>query len=89
MKQTTQISAHISNSTKTRLDRHLRGSGTTQAWVVEQALLHHLQALEELPADVITPVRLVLGEESARMVRDLVARPPEPTEEMRRLFHDR
>jgi len=61
----------------------------TQAWVVEQALLHHLQALEELPSDVIIPVRLVLSEESARVVRDLVTRPPEPTEEMRRLFRDR
>lgn len=89
MKNTTQISAHISPATKARLDRYVRGTGVTRAHCIEQALLHHLQALEELPSEAIVPVRLVLTDESAQRVRDLLERPPEPTEEMKRLFDDR
>jgi predicted DNA-binding protein len=86
---TRQISAHVSEETKERLDRYVRRTGVTRAHVIEQALLHHLEALEELPLDAIVPARMVLDAESARRVRDLVERPPEPTEEMRRLFDDR
>ena len=89
MKPTTQISAHISHDTKARLERYVRQSGVTKAHLVEQALLHHLQALEDLPADVISPVRIVLSDNRAGLVRDLVARPPEPTEAMKQLFNDR
>ena len=86
---TTQISAKISMDTKERMERHVRASGVTRAHLLEQALLHHLQALEALPTDVIVPARMVLDEESARRVRDLTTHPPEPTEAMRRLFDDR
>jgi predicted DNA-binding protein len=86
---TTQVSAHISEETKARLERFVRRTGQTRARLIEDALLQHLQALEELPADVIVPARIVLGPESAKRVRDMIARPPEPTEEMKRLFDDR
>lgn len=67
----------------------LRAGLETRARLIEDDLLQHLQALEELPADVIVPARLVLGDKSAEGVRDLIARPPEPTEDMKRLFDDR
>lgn len=86
---TTQVSAHISEETKARLERFVRRTGQTRARLIEDALLQHLQALEELPADAIVPARIVLAEESAERVRDMIARPPEPTEEMKRLFDDR
>lgn len=86
---TTQISAHIPDDLKASLDRYARASGTTRAHLVEDALRHHLQVLAELPADAIIPKRVVLTRESAERVRDLVERPPEPTDEMRRLFDDR
>ena len=89
MATTTQISAHVSEETKARLDRFVRRTGQTRARVIEDALLQHLQALEELPADVIVPARIVLSQESAERVRTLLTRPPEPTEEMKRLFDDR
>ena len=38
---------------------------------------------------MIVPARLVLDEKSAERVRDMIARPPEPTEELKRLFDDR
>ena len=85
----TQVSAHISEETKARLERFVRQTGQTRARLIEDALLQHLQALEELPADVIVPARIVLSQESAERVRDMVARPPQPTEDLKRLFDDR
>jgi len=85
---TTQISAHIPMDLKVRLERYVRMSGITRTHLIEQALAHHLSALESLPEDAIVPARLVLTPESAERVLDLLDRPPEPTEEMRRLFDD-
>lgn len=89
MAGTTQISAHISLGLKERVERYVRMSGVTRTHLIEQALAHHLQALEELPADAIVPTRLVLRRDSAERVRDLVSQPAEPTEAMRQLFDDR
>jgi predicted DNA-binding protein len=75
------VSAHISEETKARLERFVRRTGQTRARLIEDALLQHLQALEELPADAIVPARLVLSAKSADRVRDMIARPPEPTED--------
>lgn len=85
----TQISAHISLATKELLERYVRATGVTRARLIEEALLHHLQALEQLPLEAITPVRVVLDRASAERVRDMTSHPPEPTEEMKRLFDDR
>jgi predicted DNA-binding protein len=86
---TTQISAHISEETKARLERLVRRTGQTRGRIIEEALLQHLQALEELPAEAIVPARIVLSAMSAESVRQMITRPPEPTEEMKRLFDDR
>lgn len=86
---TIQVSAHISEETKARLERLVRKTGQTRGRLIEDALLQHLQALEDLPADAIVPARIVLSPESATRVRDIIARPPEPTEDMKRLFDDR
>ncbi|MCP4675626.1 MAG: hypothetical protein GY854_09010 [Deltaproteobacteria bacterium] len=89
MADTTQISAHISLETKERMERYVRSTGVTRAHLVEQALQHHLQALESLPLELVVPARIVLTEESAKRVRDLNTYPPKPTKSMRRLFDDR
>ncbi len=86
---TIQISVHISEETKERLERFVRRTGQTRARVIEDALLQHLQALEELPGDVIVPARIVLSAKSASRVRDSITRPPKPTKDMKRLFDDR
>lgn len=86
---TTQVSAHISEETKARLERFVRRTGQTRGRVIEDALLQHLKALDELPAEALVPARIVLSAHSAARVREMITRPPEPTEEMRRLFDDR
>jgi predicted DNA-binding protein len=85
----TQVSAQISMATKERLERFVRSTGITRTHLIEQALLHHLSALEELPADAIVPARVVLDRESAERVRAIVERPPAPTDALKRLFDDR
>jgi len=85
----TQVSAHISEETKARLERFVRRTGQARARVIEDALLQHLQALEQLPDEAIVPARIVLAAESEEHVRQMIRRPPEPTEDMKRLFDDR
>lgn len=81
-----QISAFISASTRARLERLVRARGVTKAHVIEQALLHHLQALDELPEDAILPARIVLDPAEANRLSALMDAPPAPTEAMKRLF---
>ncbi len=78
-----QISAVVSAETRALLDQATDASGLKKGHVIEEALLHYLHALRELPSDVIIPTRLVLTEAAGREVVDLVLNPREPTAEMR------
>ena len=82
----TQISAFVSDETRRRLERFVAAHGMKKAAVVERALLHHLQALEELPADIILPPRLLLGPEGFQRVVERLEGSSEPTPAMRALF---
>jgi hypothetical protein len=81
-----QISAHISKETRDQVERYADAHGMKKGALVEQALLHHLQALRELPADVIIPPRLELSAASFERVAKLAAKPRKPSEAMRALF---
>lgn len=82
----TQISAFVSVGTKRRLERYVEAHGQKKAAVVENALLHHLQAMEELPADIVIPPRLVLSRESFDEVLEQLESPGAPTPAMKALF---
>jgi predicted DNA-binding protein len=83
------VSARISEETKARLERVVRRTGQTRGRVIEDALLQHLQALDELPAEALVPARIVLSAQSVVRVRQMITRAPAPTEDMKRLFDDR
>ena len=68
MEKETQISALVSAATKELLERHLRATGVKKGHLVEQALRHHLQALQELPADVIGHPKLVVTRKSGEAI---------------------
>jgi hypothetical protein len=57
----TQISAQISETTRELMERHVRRAGVKKGHLIEQAILHHLQALDELPAEYIVRPRLVVS----------------------------
>ena len=88
MSEATQISAYISAETKARLEAFVKSQGLKKARVVEDALLHHLQALSELPADVIIPARLVLSAASLQEIADVLENPPPPTETLKGLWDE-
>jgi hypothetical protein len=60
-----QISAQISVTTRELMERHVRQTGVKKGHLVEQALLHHLQAIEELPSEFIIHPRIVVSRSTA------------------------
>ncbi len=82
----TQISAYISASTKQLVEEYAEAHGVKKGFLIEEALLHHLQALRELPADVIIPPRLLVTEETGERLLARVRKPRRPTKAMRELF---
>ncbi len=82
----TQISAMISAETKERLERYARAHGLKKGYLIETALLHHISALESLPADVVVPPRLVVSRQTGEVLLDRIAKPGKPSAEMKELF---
>ncbi|MCU0242448.1 MAG: hypothetical protein MUF51_08495 [Vicinamibacteria bacterium] len=85
MQRETQISAVISVATKVLLERQVRSTGMKKGRVIENALRHHLLALQELPADVVVHPRLVI---SRRSGQELLARikSTKPTKALKELM---
>lgn len=87
MNNETQISALVSRATKELLERHVRATGVKKGHLVEQALRHHLQALQELPADfIIHPTLVVTGKSGAAMLKRMKI--GKPTGALRDLMRD-
>ena len=82
----TQISAYISESTKRQVERYADAHGVKKGHLIEEALLHHLQALRELPSDVVIPPRLTVTSKSFAVVTALVKRPRKPSKALRDLM---
>ena len=83
---TTQISAHISDTTSSELDRYVDSRGLKKGHVIEQALRHHLRALRDLPGDVIVPPQLVVSVATAEHLARRSKKPRKPTPAMRAIF---
>jgi len=81
-----QISAVISTDTKALLEEYAEAHGVKKGHLIEEALRYHLQALRELPADVIIPPRIVVSGESGAEILELLENPRPPTPAMRELF---
>jgi hypothetical protein len=86
MEQETQISAIISATTKDLLEKHVRATGVKKGHLVEEALLHHLQALHELPADVILHPKLVVSPRSGTALMRRLRSRRRPTHGLRKLM---
>ncbi len=87
MAKETQISAQISETTRDLMEKHVRKTGVKKGHLVEQALLHHLQALDELPTEYIIHPRIVVARKTAEeMLRQ--AESAEPTPALRELMRD-
>jgi len=77
-----QISAEISEGTRQLLERYSRAHGVKKQFLIETALLHHIQALEQLPASVIIPPRLVVSAASGRKIAEMATKRRKPTRDL-------
>jgi hypothetical protein len=87
MERETQISAVVSRTTSELLERHVRATGVKKGYLVEQALRHHLQALQELPADVVAHPKIVVTKRSGDAILTQMAS-GKSTAALRRLLRD-
>jgi predicted DNA-binding protein len=85
---TTQISAYISEETKAKIDAYVKRRGVKKAYLIEDALQHHLQALREIPEDLIVPSRLVLTDEAIAKIADRITHEDQPTEALKVLVRE-
>ena len=87
MRKETQISALISETTRELLEKQVRATGVKKGHLVEQALLHHLQALDALPAEFIIHPRIVVSRKTFQAIlRQMDAAKPTPA--LRKLLRD-
>ncbi len=87
MRKETQISALISDTTRDRLEKHVRATGVKKGHLVEQAILHHIQALEQLPAEYIVHPRIVVSRKTGEALIEQT-KSAEPTPALRELMRD-
>ena len=87
MEKEAQISALVSRTTKDLLEQHVRATGVKKGHLVEQALRHHLQALQQLPADVIVHPKLVVTRRSGAAILKQMET-GKPTKALRNLMRD-
>ncbi len=87
MEKETQISAVISRETRDLLERYVRETGIKKGHLIEVALRQYLQALEELPWDVIVHSRIVVSKRSGAKILAEV-REGKPNRALRNLMRD-
>jgi DNA-binding transcriptional regulator GbsR (MarR family) len=85
---TTQVSAYISEETKAEIEAYVKRRGVKKAYLIEEALQHHLQALREIPEDLIIPSRLVLTEKAMAEIAERLTREGQPTEALKALLRE-
>ena len=86
MRKAVQISAEVSPRTKQLLEQYARATGMKKGYLMEQAVLHHIHALQELPSDVIIPQKLVVSQASGRRIVREIAGSSKPTKELQKLM---
>lgn len=88
MSTNTQVSAYISEETKAQVEAYAKRHGVKKAYLIEEALKHHLQALREIPEDLIISSRLVLTSEAMAQIAKRIATEKQPTEALKALFRE-
>ncbi|MBI4701117.1 MAG: hypothetical protein HY744_08160 [Deltaproteobacteria bacterium] len=86
MARATQISAPISQETRDLLEQQVKATGIKKGYLIESALRYHLRALQELPADVLIPARVILTRRSFEDVVRRLRSPGQPTQALRDLM---
>ncbi len=88
MSSSTQISANISDETRELLERYVAAHGVKKSHLIETAVLHHLSALDSIPADLIIPPVIEVSQVTGKAILDRIKKPKPVTDGMRALFDD-
>mgnify|MGYP001190354278 CR=1 FL=1 len=88
MSSFTQISANISVETRKLLERYVAAHGVKKSHLIETAVLHHLSALDSIPADLIIPPMVEVSRATGKTILDCIENPKPATAAMRALFDD-
>ncbi|MCC6997834.1 MAG: hypothetical protein IT370_24680 [Deltaproteobacteria bacterium] len=88
MDKEAQISALVSEETRTLLERYVAKTGMKKGRVIEDALRIHLEALRELPSDVLVPARVVVTKSSGEKLMRRLEAPAKPNAALRKLLRD-
>ncbi|MFN9464798.1 MAG: hypothetical protein ACK6B2_16465 [Planctomycetota bacterium] len=83
-----QISANISDETRELLERYVALHGVKKSHLIETAVLHHLSALDAIPADLIIPPAIEVSRATGNTILDRIEKPRSATAAMRALFDD-
>ena len=82
-----QISAAISTTTREKLEKHVRATGMKKGYLVEQALLHHLQALAAVNAEYVVHPKLVVSRKTGEALAKQVTS-GKPNAALKKLMRD-
>jgi hypothetical protein len=86
MQRGTPISAPVSKATKELLERHVRATGVKKGHLVEEALQHHLLALQALPSDMILHPRIAISRRSGEKLVARLVPTKRPARKLRELM---
>ena len=71
----TQISAQISDTTRTLFESYSKTSGQKKDFIIEQALLYYLKGAKDLPRELFIPPSITVSEESYDRIVDQAPKP--------------
>ncbi len=81
----TQISGYITQETKATFEAFAKKSGQKKGFILEQALLHYINAREELPEDIVIPPTLSVDQQT---YDDLINNEKAPSDALKKLMHE-
>jgi hypothetical protein len=83
-----QISAFIAEETKLALDRYVEATGMKKNRVIEDALKHHLAAVDEIPAKYIIDPHMVVSWDTWEMMWEMIETEREPSPSLVKAWKD-
>lgn len=79
-----QISAYIQDNVKNKLEAYSFNHGIKKGFLIENAIEYYLQALNELPSNVIVPTNLRISKNTLETITQIDSN--EPTQKLKDLM---
>ncbi len=80
-----QISAYIQDDVKKKLEDYSTSHGMKKGFLIENAIEYYLQALYELPSNIVLPSSISINSTTYEKIKELES--SEPTEKLKELVN--